>query len=288
MQADNLGSKVSAAQQSVLDALAHVEKMQTETRNTDSGRRLEVNENILGLTFKLEKHMQSLIEAANAMRAGLEETKGERWPAGSVHRLAVTSASFADDETDVLLFSFFFFLFFLLLFLFLFLFLCSLPPPGTQSDDEFNAKHEKWFEGLSQAVDSMVEGNPILTEALRSVVRKKGKHEELQVSARCVGRGVGRPGARGSSPLFFLTPAALSRPFLPHARNISAAVAQLAALSRTKTLRDGDTSLSRVSGGRETALMAPEARLRCLTRRASLARPPPAESPHGGGEECRA
>jgi len=157
--ADNLGSKVSAAQQSVLDALAHVEKMQTETRNTDSGRRLEVNENILGLTFKLEKHMQSLIEAANAMRAGLEETK------------------------------------------------------GTQSDDEFNAKHEKWFEGLSQAVDSMVEGNPILTEALRSVVRKKGKHEELQVSAR----------------------------------NISAAVAQLAALSRTKTLRDGDTSLSRLN-----------------------------------------
>lgn len=76
-QADNLVSKVSAAQQSVLDSLAHIEKMQVETRNTDSGRRLEVNENILGLTFKLEKGMQNLIAAANAMRAGLEQTKGE-------------------------------------------------------------------------------------------------------------------------------------------------------------------------------------------------------------------
>lgn len=60
-----------------MDSLAHIEKMQVETRNTDSGRRLEVNENILGLTFKLEKGMQNLIAAANAMRAGLEQTKGE-------------------------------------------------------------------------------------------------------------------------------------------------------------------------------------------------------------------
>lgn len=53
-----------------------------------------------------------------------------------------------------------------------------------QSDDEFNAKHHGWFEGLSDAVDAMVESNPLLTEALRSVIRKQGKHEELQISAR--------------------------------------------------------------------------------------------------------
>lgn len=73
----------------MLDALAHVEKMQTETRNTDSGRRLEVNENILRLTFALEKHIQGLIEAANAMRAGLEETKGEAQTQTSRQRRAV-------------------------------------------------------------------------------------------------------------------------------------------------------------------------------------------------------
>ena len=143
----------------MLDALAHVEKMQSETRNTDSGRRLEVNENILRLTFALEKHIQGLIEAANVMRAGLEETKGEAQAQMGRRRRA---AHFPVNLTP------------------------APPSAGSQTDDEFNAKHETWFEGLSSAVDAMVEGNPILTEALRSVVRKQGKHEELQVSARYV------------------------------------------------------------------------------------------------------
>ncbi|EGD83151.1 hypothetical protein PTSG_03783 [Salpingoeca rosetta] len=79
---------------------------------------------------------------------------------------------------------------------------------GMQSEDEFNMKHSSWFQGLTTAVDAMVEHNPVLTESLRSVVRQQGKHEELQVSAR----------------------------------NLSASVAQLAALSRTKSMPNGDHS----------------------------------------------
>lgn len=48
----------------------------------------------------------------------------------------------------------------------------------------------------------MVEGNPILTEALRSVVRKQGKHEELQVSARYVDAGAPGDGSHGPCLLF--------------------------------------------------------------------------------------
>lgn len=84
---------------------------------------------------------------------------------------------------------------------------------GMQSEDEFNMKHSSWFQGLTTAVDVMVEHNPVLTEALRSVIRQQGKHEELQVSAR----------------------------------NLSASVAQLAALSRTKSMPNGDSSQSDVN-----------------------------------------
>lgn len=91
--------------------------------------------------------------------------------------------------------------------------------PGSQSDAEFNAKHQTWFEGLSHAVDAMVENNPVLTEALRAVVRKQGKHEELQVCAR----------------------------------DISATVAQMAALSRNKTgvLPSAEASLAKVCSEEE-------------------------------------
>eukprot|EP00043_Microstomoeca_roanoka_P007760 m.74962 g.74962 ORF g.74962 m.74962 type:complete len:864 (+) comp13959_c0_seq1:329-2920(+) len=84
---------------------------------------------------------------------------------------------------------------------------------GMQSEDEFNMKHSSWFQGLTTAVDAMVEHNPVLTEALRAVVRQHGKHEELQVSAR----------------------------------NLSASVAQLAALSRTKSMPKGDMSQSDIN-----------------------------------------
>jgi len=78
---------------------------------------------------------------------------------------------------------------------------------GAEGDSEFNQRHAQWFNGLSSAVDVVAEGVPMLTEALRSVLRRQGKHEEAQVSAR----------------------------------NISASVAQLAALSRNKVLSgEGD------------------------------------------------
>lgn len=172
---------------------------------------------------------------------------------------------------------------------------CLVRLPGTQSDDEFNAKHQTWFEGLSSAVDAMVEGNPILIEALRSVIRKQGKHEELQVSARYVACRLAMALLHFAAVALRLSPAngsvlavltcrcsifihlgrhyalynerTLANPFFKHTlasfpssqpciptspclaehRNISASVAQLAALSRTKTLREGDTSQSRVN-----------------------------------------
>lgn len=78
---------------------------------------------------------------------------------------------------------------------------------GAEGDSEFNERHSQWFNGLSTAVDVVAEGVPMLTEALRSVLRRQGKHEEAQVSAR----------------------------------NISASVAQLAALSRNKVIKsEGD------------------------------------------------
>lgn len=76
-KADNLGTKVSAALQSVLDALAHIERMQAESKAADSGRRLEVNANLLQLANRLQQTMRSVIDAATVIRSELEQTKGE-------------------------------------------------------------------------------------------------------------------------------------------------------------------------------------------------------------------
>eukprot|EP00730_Choanoeca_flexa_P005539 TRINITY_DN11967_c0_g2_i3.p1 TRINITY_DN11967_c0_g2~~TRINITY_DN11967_c0_g2_i3.p1 ORF type:complete len:876 (+),score=296.90 TRINITY_DN11967_c0_g2_i3:68-2695(+) len=152
--AGGIESKVSAAEQSVLDALSHIEKMRAESRSNDAGRRLEVNTNLLDLAEKICTTLRELMVTAKNVRQQLESTR------------------------------------------------------GMSTVDEFNDKHRSWFEALTTAVDTMFEGLPVLTEALRSVVRKEGKHEELQVSAR----------------------------------NLSATVAQLAAMTRTKAMPDNDTS----------------------------------------------
>eukprot|EP00053_Salpingoeca_punica_P016265 m.152797 g.152797 ORF g.152797 m.152797 type:complete len:862 (+) comp16923_c0_seq3:77-2662(+) len=76
---------------------------------------------------------------------------------------------------------------------------------GSQSDDEFNMRHSSWLKSLSDSVDAIAEGCPMLTESTRSVVTKKGKYEELQVATR----------------------------------NISASVAQLVALTKTKQMGKG-------------------------------------------------
>eukprot|EP00045_Choanoeca_perplexa_P012700 m.140164 g.140164 ORF g.140164 m.140164 type:complete len:861 (+) comp16104_c0_seq2:70-2652(+) len=152
--AGGIESKVSAAEQSILDMLSHIEKLRAESKSNDSGRRLEVNTNLLGLAEKICTTLRELMVIAKTVRQVLESTR------------------------------------------------------GMSSADEFNAKHKSWFAALASAVDSMFEGLPVLTEALRSVVRKQGKHEELQVSAR----------------------------------NISATVAQLAAMTRTKAMPHDDAS----------------------------------------------
>jgi len=71
---------------------------------------------------------------------------------------------------------------------------------GSQDESDFNAKHQSWFEALTETVDAVHGGNPMLTEAVRCVLGRKGKHEELQVACR----------------------------------NVTATCAQLAALSKTK------------------------------------------------------
>lgn len=154
--ARSIDSKVSAAQQSILDALSLCQKLRTESKARDTGRLLEVNEGLLTLTAKIEEGMTELIHASEGMKASLERSR------------------------------------------------------GAESLEEFNAKHMNWFEGIAVAMDTIVEGNPLLTEALRSVVGRKGRHEELQVACR----------------------------------NIAASVAQLAALSRTRLLVRGDEDVS--------------------------------------------
>jgi uncharacterized protein YgiM (DUF1202 family) len=76
---------------------------------------------------------------------------------------------------------------------------------GSQSDDEFQMRHSSWLKSLSDSVEAIAEGSPMLTEAVRSVVTRKGKYEELQVATR----------------------------------NISATVAQLVALTKTKQMAKG-------------------------------------------------
>ncbi|EDQ91389.1 uncharacterized protein MONBRDRAFT_36287 [Monosiga brevicollis MX1] len=157
--ASDVESKLSAAEQSVLDTLGHIEKLREESRRNDSGRRLEVNTNLLDFAEKMANKLRELMVTAKTVRKVLEATR------------------------------------------------------GLSSTDEFNAKHQSWFEALTNAVEAMFDGLPLLSEALRSVVRKQGKHEELQVGAR----------------------------------NISAMVAQLAALTRTKSMPDNDTSQSELN-----------------------------------------
>lgn len=45
----------------------------------------------------------------------------------------------------------------------------SRPVPSCLASLQFNMKHSSWFQGLTTAVDVMVEHNPVMTEALRSV-----------------------------------------------------------------------------------------------------------------------
>jgi len=155
---DAIEDKVTAAQQSILDGIKLFEKLLAQTKATESGRLLEVNEQLLGIGLKLQEAMRNVINAAEGMRAALVRGK------------------------------------------------------GAQSDDEFNAKHQSWFGALTTSVDAVVDGNPLLMEAVRCVLGRKGKHEELQVASR----------------------------------TITAAVAQLAALSRTKIVSE-ETAVAQVT-----------------------------------------
>jgi hypothetical protein len=156
---DDIGSKVSAAQQMIIDALGQIGKMREESKATDTDRLLEVNTNLMSVSETMLQNMQAMITAAEAMRSSLNSAK------------------------------------------------------GMQTEEEFNTKHSSWFEGLTAAVDSVADGVLLQMEAMRSVIRRKGKHEELQVATR----------------------------------SIAASVAQLSALSKTKTMPRGDTTQENTS-----------------------------------------
>lgn len=138
--------KVGAAQQSILDAIKLFEKLLAQSKATETGRLLEVNEQLLSTALRLQEAMRNVMNSATGMRQALEKTK------------------------------------------------------GSQSDDEFNLKHESWFAALTTSVDAVASGNPGLMESIRCVMNRSGKHEELQVATR----------------------------------SITAAVAQLSALTKTK------------------------------------------------------
>jgi len=163
---DAIDDKVSAAQQSILDGIKLFQKLLAHSKATESGRLLEVNEQLLGTALKLEEAMRNTINSAEGMRNALERSR------------------------------------------------------GAQGEDEFNAKHESWFAALTTSVDAVTDGNPSLMEAVRCVMGRNGKHEELQVATRA----------------------------------ITAAVAQLAALSRTKSMTEEGTSQSSVTKNCSTVI----------------------------------
>ena len=165
--ASGLEDKLSAAQQSIMDANKLFSKLLAQTKATDSGRLLEVNEQLLNIALRLEESMRDTINAADGMREALSRTR------------------------------------------------------GAASLEEFNAKHQSWFEALAASVDSIHEGNPLLMEAIRCVLSRKGKHEELQVATR----------------------------------SISASVAQLAAISRMKSLAETKEEASQGALGKSCAIV---------------------------------
>lgn len=128
--ADAIEDKMTAAQQSIADAVKLFQRLLAQAKSTESGRLLEVNCQLLESALKLENGMENVIGASEGLRAALLRTK------------------------------------------------------GSAGDTEFNAKHQSWFEALSASVDAVHEGNPMLTEAIRCVLGRKGKHEELQVACR--------------------------------------------------------------------------------------------------------
>lgn len=74
--ADDIGSKVSAAQQMILDGLAQIGKMREESKANDTDRLLEVNTNLANVAETMLGNMQEMINAAEAMRSSLNSAKG--------------------------------------------------------------------------------------------------------------------------------------------------------------------------------------------------------------------
>mmetsp|Transcript_36963 Transcript_36963/g.96834 ORF Transcript_36963/g.96834 Transcript_36963/m.96834 type:complete len:863 (+) Transcript_36963:109-2697(+) len=128
--ANAIEEKMTAAQQSISDAVTLFQRLLAQSKSTESGRLLEVNTQLLERALLLENGMENVIGASEGLRNALLSTK------------------------------------------------------GSQGESEFNAKHQSWFEALTASVEAVHEGNPMLTEAIRCVLGRKGKHEELQVACR--------------------------------------------------------------------------------------------------------
>lgn len=162
---ETVAAKVSAAQQSILDAQGHIAKLKAQAAESDKGRLLETGQAAAAKAAEMLGFMLQLINAASDMRSDLE---------GPSHT-----------------------------------------PLGSQ--------HAPWLAALASASDAVAAGCPLLTEAFRCVLGRKGRHEELQVAAR----------------------------------NIAASVAQLTALSRTKTgLPRESTAQARIAAGSDAVIGA--------------------------------
>jgi len=136
--ANAIDSKVTAAQQSILDANSLFNKLLETSKATDTDRVLEVNTELLEKALKFEAGMERVINSSEGMRAALLRSR------------------------------------------------------GSQTDSDFNQKHQTFFEALTASVDAVHADNPILCEAVRSVLARKGKHEELQVATRAINAAVAR------------------------------------------------------------------------------------------------
>jgi hypothetical protein len=74
--ADEIGTKVSAAQQVIIDTLSQLDKLTHEASTRDNGRRLEVNQQVIKHCRHLAETMGGIVQAANAMRAALDSSRG--------------------------------------------------------------------------------------------------------------------------------------------------------------------------------------------------------------------
>eukprot|EP00052_Salpingoeca_macrocollata_P008277 m.65714 g.65714 ORF g.65714 m.65714 type:complete len:850 (-) comp16512_c0_seq1:60-2609(-) len=78
VKVDTLSTRVSAAQQSIRDALSRISEMSTASQEKDKDRALEVNQKVLAQAKKMLEKLQQLIDLAEKMRTNMYSSKGRQ------------------------------------------------------------------------------------------------------------------------------------------------------------------------------------------------------------------